>query len=1024
MKKIFAILLSAMFLMTACLPVGAIGLDTVEAAAEPSNAAPGAALNALEPVLKDGKGILLYAQSFDSEGAVAATLDYLNTDYLDEIKPVTDYCTGSVVDDPAEGETDRALELRYSSAVGYRLYKVPLKFKELKAGLYTTDYDFMLGADAANANNVFDRYAVTPAPTPSDVISRYYGTGVNSTKGTWTHLGESLTVAALEDGTFTAKFPANSTAYPVTSLDTLQIYAMPSEVVYLDNIQYFYYPANSFMLKNGDSLALVTADSGTYTLPVAEGVAGWQVGDMTYKAGSSVAVSRIEYQTLVAVDTYEKDKDILDETRGILLYSQTFDGEDAGLYFNSNYISAIRRTYEGGVTASIVADPAGTEGNSVLKMTGATGETPIRLLKVWLDNLPLMTGKYYTDYKMMVDADDPGSITEILNGRVATVKAADGTTDDGAWASINKDNYQTKGVWYSLNTAAYPCTVTKSGDKYLFSYNWTKNQSITKIPSFAYCTKGVTTAYLDDIRIFVYPSGSFMLKTDDGLSLIIPETETYTFPAAPAGMADFLAWRADDGTHYAPGEKANVSDLEYKCFSAFCQDASLPAMGYAFEGTAYTATTQSVRYVESMEDDGRDVIHARYYKIWNSGANPAQWVYDSRLFMKTNAPFDPKEYSIVQYSYKMENTCNVPDAYKTDKDYDPAVNEEQPVAVENPVFSLWYYAPDGKGGHNFYNTPSGENKITGANITGKADGLYHLVEYDMLKTASNSKCPYVDCESIAGFAVDIARTTWSSDVYIDYIRAYRSGIFTVTYDTNAPEYYEDAVVSEVAPDTGRGAGIGYLLKGERPVVEGQIFRGWALTPDATPDEVTDSVDLTGDLTVYAVWTKADAGVIAPNAENTASIRSGADGVNGIRFRSSVKADAKAFLDEYGFLVARKDILGDSDLTFAFKAPDANKPLYISGAAYSKEDNVDLQYEVKPDGTTVFTVVCVNIPEAHYSTELVARPYAKYSNNNGLAFTLYGTSVTRSIAQVAQSIKDAGGEDYTNNQAYIDSILGA
>ena len=98
------------------------------------------------------------------------------------------------------------------------------------------------------------------------------------------------------------------------------------------------------------------------------------------------------------------------------------------------------------------------------------------------------------------------------------------------------------------------------------------------------------------------------------------------------------------------------------------------------------------------------------------------------------------------------------------------------------------------------------------------------------------------------------------------------------------------------------------------------------------------------------------------------------------------------------------------------------PLYVTGVAYNKDEGIDIQYSVEPDGDTVFTAVCVGIPEAHFSTEIVARAYAKYSNNNGPSFTVYGSTVTRSIAQVAQDIKKAGGDDYANNKEYIDHIL--
>ena len=518
--------------------------------------------------------------------------------------------------------------------------------------------------------------------------------------------------------------------------------------------------------------------------------------------------------------------------------------------------------------------------------------------------------------------------------------------------------------------------------------------------------------------VFVSSSDAKAKAVDRGSDFVIPTAEELGLGNAE----NFIVWLDTNDKKYYPGDVIPMAELDSiigKTLEAYCQDASVPAMGYAFEGTTYTTKPQSMNYTEAIEDDGRTVIHAVQYDMWNPGAK--HWVNDSRMFMKTDSPFDPKEYSIVQYMVKMQEAQDVPSKYYSDENYDPATYEEQPIDKSEAQFALWYYAPNVNGvGHNFYNTPSGENKIIGGNITMPVDGAYHMFEYDMKNTGSNSNCPYIDCETVAGFALDPNTSTWSADTYIDYIRAYRSGIFTVTYDTNAPDEYS-IVDKNVAPDTGRGVGTGYLLKGERPEIDGYIFRGWALTPDATKDQVVDSVDLTGDLTVYAVWEEALYNT-APDMEDTASIRSGEDGYNGIRFRSVIDANTKEFMDEYGFIVAREDVLGDKELTFQFKDEADGSPLYVTGVAYNKDEGIDIQYSVEPNGDTVFTAVCVGIPEAHFSTEIVARAYAKYSNNNGPSFTVYGSTVTRSIAQVAQDIKKAGGDDYTNNKEYIDHIL--
>ena len=533
----------------------------------------------------------------------------------------------------------------------------------------------------------------------------------------------------------------------------------------------------------------------------------------------------------------------------------------------------------------------------------------------------------------------------------------------------------------------------------------------------------------EDITLYPVTSEEVVfVSSSDAKAKAVDRDSDFEIPTAEelglGNAENFIVWLDTNDKKYYPGDVIPMAELDSiigKTLEAYCQDASVPAMGYAFEGTAYTSTAQSMNYTEAIEDDGRSVIHAVQYKKWNGGSTN-HWVNDSRMFMQTNSPFDPKEYSIVQYMAKIQEAQDVPSEHYSNVNYDPATYEEQPIDKSKAQFALWYYAPNTNGvGHNYFNTPRGENKITGRNIEIPVDGAYHMFEYDMKNTGSNSNCPYINCETVAGFALDPNTSTWSADTYIDYIRAYRSGIFTVTYDTNAPRGAETLVREEVSPDKGRGVGTGYLLKGERPVIDDHIFRGWALTPDAKAADVVDSVDLKGDLTVYAVWEEVGK-VQAPNMENTASIRSGADGVNGIRFRSVINPETRAFMDEYGFIVARKDVLGDNELTFGFKKDGENKPLYATGVAYSAEDGKDIQYSVDEYGNTVFTAVCVGIPEKHFSTEIVARAYAKYSNNNGPSFTVYGSTVTRSIAQVAEAIKEAEGEDYFNNKDYIDSIL--
>lgn len=72
---------------------------------------------------------------------------------------------------------------------------------------------------------------------------------------------------------------------------------------YLRNMYYYFYPANSFMLKGTDGkLQLIELSEGaTYTFPAADG--DYVYGSEVYKAGDKIAVSELEYKTFTVGGT-------------------------------------------------------------------------------------------------------------------------------------------------------------------------------------------------------------------------------------------------------------------------------------------------------------------------------------------------------------------------------------------------------------------------------------------------------------------------------------------------------------------------------------------------------------------------------------------------------------------------------------------------------------------------------------------------------------------------------------------------
>ena len=169
---------------------------------------------------------------------------------------------------------------------------------------------------------------------------------------------------------------------------------------------------------------------------------------------------------------------------------------------------------------------------------------------------------------------------------------------------------------------------------------------------------------------------------------------------------------------------------------------------------------------------------------------------------------------------------------------------------------------------------------------------------------------------------------------------------------------------------------------------------------------TEDIDfyITGDTTVYAIWSDTDYEGTRPATSTLNSIRT--DEYNGIRFMASVHNSQRAIAEEYGFIVTRSKLLGNKALDF-----NLAEGTYVSGAAYEKNGDADYIYEATED-FTIFTAVFVGMPEKaeFYEKEIVARPYIKYSNGT----VVYGKTHKRCVLSVAESIRDNGYTDVNGN----------
>ena len=159
----------------------------------------------------------------------------------------------------------------------------------------------------------------------------------------------------------------------------------------------------------------------------------------------------------------------------------------------------------------------------------------------------------------------------------------------------------------------------------------------------------------------------------------------------------------------------------------------------------------------------------------------------------------------------------------------------------------------------------------------------------------------------------------------------------------------------------------------------------------------------------------------PETMNIASIRT--SGNQGIRVAGFVTNTLRSMADEYGFIVTRSDLVENGDFdSFTFE----NQPMvYVSGKAYSKDENIDIIYCDASKNTsgavsifgdnaydelgTYFTGVFIGVPKTKdaYNEKLLTRTYVKIGDTY-----YYGKPIEKSVYETALAVKnqyDAKGE---------------
>lgn len=251
----------------------------------------------------------------------------------------------------------------------------------------------------------------------------------------------------------------------------------------------------------------------------------------------------------------------------------------------------------------------------------------------------------------------------------------------------------------------------------------------------------------------------------------------------------------------------------------------------------------------------------------------------------------------------------------------------------------------------------------------------------------------------------------STVAFDDIMLYYKPFTAEITLRANNNPVAKDVVLSNVSTS---GITVEELISNIRTPLGGMDLVGLAYDK-AGSNMLEGTVVVGGDARFFMIWKESDLDPNAPISENVNSIRT--DDPIGMRFRSYITTSVYENATQVGWIFTRYDMLEAKDINpyDFYLDTDVTK---IS--AFNKDTDGTNKVFGTDDTNTFITVVAYNIPEAHYETTLVARPYTVVDGE-----TYYGYPIERSICEVAEAIRDGGYSGCTNDQKdYIMSILTA
>lgn len=171
----------------------------------------------------------------------------------------------------------------------------------------------------------------------------------------------------------------------------------------------------------------------------------------------------------------------------------------------------------------------------------------------------------------------------------------------------------------------------------------------------------------------------------------------------------------------------------------------------------------------------------------------------------------------------------------------------------------------------------------------------------------------------------------------------------------------------------------------------------------------------GDTRYFMIWEESEISADAPEATNECSIRT--DDPAGLRFKAEINKESYNKADRVGWTITRYDLLEAKEINpHEFDLDTDVKKV----TAFNKDTDGTSKIFDSYDGYNIITAVLYNIPEKHYATTLVARPFTVIGEE-----IHYGYPIEASLYEIAKLIEQDDFAGCTNDQkAYIMNIIEA